>query len=866
MHIHTRKIGKTWIVGILGVCTVFNPSIVNAQVLSDGTLSTEVITGDSKHFDIEGGNLVGRNLFHSFEEFSVPAGGTANFGETVGIQNLIGRVTGNKPSRIDGKIVQSGEPISLFLINPNGIIFGTDSEISINGSLIVTTANEIEFADGESFGTELSTGAASLTVSLPVGLQFGQNPGAIVTRSTVSRMESTSPFPPSESIPSEETPPSFEILPSDAPFFEPPPTSQQTPVGLTVRPKNTVALLGGEVVVEGEGNTRSLERSPNLFSPFTSINAPGGRIEIGGIGSNERIRISPSSEGWHVDYGEVTYFEDVKISRALFNVIQPEGVHGSIRIRGNTISIVNESQLTGASSVAGLSGNILVSASDLLLVSQFSSINALSEGEGTSGNISIKAREFFLTEGAFIDTRTLGIGEGGDISIEVDDYIEINGFGGLSKVSAESNSDGMAGNIVVNADELRMNEGGQISTSAGSSGRGGNIIVRVNGEVSIIGFIEVDLPFLEEVRVLKSGFFSGSQGNASGDGGEITLHAKGLSIHDGAELSASADSESTGQSGRITIATEEFVSVMGEDSSLLAENFGSEKAGDLRISTQEFTISDGASVSVSNTGSGDAGTLAVQASDLFLADGAQLSAATASGNGGNIDIDLQNTLDLRRGSSISTTAGRNQGGGNGGNIDIDAKFVTAVPAENSDITANAFAGRGGNVDITADGVFGIAPRDAQTNLSDITATSETDVDGTVTINSPDLETNRDVVEEPDTTAPPKIARDCQAGRIQTASSFVDIGRGGLPPTPAQSLNSAAVWEDLRPLANRDRPPATVSSAPPIAPPPPQTAIVEASGWIVNESGDIELVTNAPNAIAVASPPDDRTCRDLAANS
>jgi filamentous hemagglutinin family protein len=124
------------------------------------------------------------------------------------------------------------------------------------------------------------------------------------------------------------------------------------------------------------------------------------------------------------------------------------------------------------------------------------------------------------------------------------------------------------------------------------------------------------------------------------------------------------------------------------------------------------------------------------------------AAESASGNGG--DINLQsNLLLLRRGGQISTTAGTALAGGNGGNINIDAGFIVAVPQENSDITANAFSGNGGTVTINAQGIFGIQSRQQPTLQSDITASSTGGgINGVVDINTLDIDPNRAFINLP----------------------------------------------------------------------------------------------------------------------
>ena len=71
----------------------------------------------------------------------------------------------------------------MFLINPNGIIFGKDASLDINGSFVGSTANFINFADGTSFNSLNLQEKPLLTISVPTGLQFGKNTQAITINS-----------------------------------------------------------------------------------------------------------------------------------------------------------------------------------------------------------------------------------------------------------------------------------------------------------------------------------------------------------------------------------------------------------------------------------------------------------------------------------------------------------------------------------------------------------------------------------------------------------------------------------------------------------------------------------------------------------
>jgi filamentous hemagglutinin family protein len=124
-----------------------------AQVTSDGTIDT-VVNQSGNNFTILNGADKGNNLFHSFSNFSILTNGSATFDlvNTPNITTIFSRVTGSSASNIDGLIrtVNNSNPVSLFLINPNGIIFGQNASLNIGGSFVGTTANSIKFADGVS--------------------------------------------------------------------------------------------------------------------------------------------------------------------------------------------------------------------------------------------------------------------------------------------------------------------------------------------------------------------------------------------------------------------------------------------------------------------------------------------------------------------------------------------------------------------------------------------------------------------------------------------------------------------------------------------------------------------------------------------
>ena len=144
-----------------------NLAVTLAQVTTDGTVNTQV-NQNGNSAEITGGETRGGNLFHSFQDFSVPTGNEAFFNNANDISNIFSRVTGGNISNINGAIRANGSA-SLFLINPAGIIFGENARLDIGGSFYSSSASSILFEDGEFSATDLTTPPV-LTINAPIGL------------------------------------------------------------------------------------------------------------------------------------------------------------------------------------------------------------------------------------------------------------------------------------------------------------------------------------------------------------------------------------------------------------------------------------------------------------------------------------------------------------------------------------------------------------------------------------------------------------------------------------------------------------------------------------------------------------------------
>ncbi|MEM6715520.1 MAG: filamentous hemagglutinin N-terminal domain-containing protein, partial [Cyanobacteria bacterium P01_C01_bin.147] len=116
----------------------------------------------------------------SFNEFNVNNGQRVYFADPAAIENILTRVTGENGSLIDGVLGVDGLA-NLYFLNPNGVIFGPNARLDVPGSFVTSTGNSFSFADGSEFSA-LSSAGESLTVSVPLGVQFNDSPNGDITQ------------------------------------------------------------------------------------------------------------------------------------------------------------------------------------------------------------------------------------------------------------------------------------------------------------------------------------------------------------------------------------------------------------------------------------------------------------------------------------------------------------------------------------------------------------------------------------------------------------------------------------------------------------------------------------------------------------
>ncbi|NMF63186.1 two-partner secretion domain-containing protein, partial [Brasilonema octagenarum] len=672
-------------------------STVKAQVSSDGTVSTTVTTPDGRNFDINDGTTRGGNLFHSFKDFSVPTGGSANFKNALDVQNIIGRVTGGSVSNIEGAIRALGNA-NLFLLNPAGIIFGSNASLQIGGSFLGSTANSLLFDNGFEFSATNPQAPPLLTINVPIGLGFRDNPGTITVQGEGHKF--------SYATDTDAT------IRTDSP-------------GLQVQPGKTLALVGGNVLLEG-GNLR----------------AESGRIELGSIASPSLVNLRQTDFGFALGYSGVQNFGDIQLSQRASADASGEG-GGEIQVQSRRLSLRDGASILSISSGSKPGGTFSVNATESVeLIGQStnnqyaSSLSTESQGSGSSGDLRITTGKFIAKDGAYAQTYIVSSGNGGNLTLQASESIELIGRGLYSSgfyTSTGSGSSGNGGDLSIETGRLSITDGATVDANTESSGnagkvtiKAGTLLVRDGARVTASTFgggdggnLTVTADRVELIGTTADGEFSGglfAQQNtqdATANAGNLTINTRELLMQSGAQVSASTFG--AGNGGNL-IVTSDKVKLIGTttdgefSSGLFAQQNTSGatgNGGDLTINTRELLVRDRAGVSVQSLGTGTAGNLTVNARAIRLDNNGTLRANTRSNstdpNKQQATVTIRSKdLILRRGSNITANA---TGTANGGNITITTDNLVGL--ENSDITANAFSGNGGNITIRTQGLFGI---------------------------------------------------------------------------------------------------------------------------------------------------------------
>ncbi len=628
-----------------------------AQVIPDRSLGPESSTVQNRFRtqQIGGGATRGTTLFHSFSMFNLGANDRAYFDSPTGISTIFSRVTGKSASTIDGTLGISGRA-NLFFMNPNGILFGKNARLDLQGTATFTTADRIKFGDTQAFAADANQSVPLLTVNLPTGLQWGKLGRAIVSQGA----------------------------------------NLQMPAGQTLRLFGSGVNLQSSAIRTREGTVTIASVSQNETLSLNPNGTPNlGQTRLAPVTLSETaIDVSGNSAG------------AVSVSGSRVTMQQGTGIFADVFGDGKT-SLASGIQITGTDRIEILGDPVRKQ-------STFIMSDTLKIATGNSQPISITTPNLILKDGGRIQTRTYGAGNGGDITVR---SFNIEASGGLVGVPlpngttediatgivsrVEEGATGNGGNVILDSDRINLTGGPEFRASTRSAGRAGNFTVTAK-DITLTGG---SLKFLTG--------FSTSTGNGkdatiAGRGGDLSITSDRLTLLNGASVRTGTSGR--GDAGNLTLTVRELLvagldpidgtqSSVSTSSNAFTRPDGSRvqpsgRSGNLTIDAQQVKVLDGGAIRSNSAGSGNAGNLTIRSQSLdvagwqqfnvnapnpanrFLARSVISNAASGSGDAGLMTL-TSDRFSVRNGAQVSAAT---RGSGAGGTMIVTAGTVDLTGA------------------------------------------------------------------------------------------------------------------------------------------------------------------------------------------
>lgn len=776
--LHHSRIASLYI-AIFSITLIQLNKVSFAQVVPSSNTSTSVTVqqvNGRRVNRINGGISQGVNLFHEFSKFDVNKDNSVFFINPSLINNIIANIQSERVSKIDSLIGVDGSA-NLFLLNRNGFIFGPNAALNLRGSFIASTANKLTFSDGFEYFTNQRNQKINTQGQL-LKLSFTPNSGKVKVLGDGHNLSFKS-FPGLLRIPSIlvgagdsqnglkiKNSRSIALIGNGIEFSG----------GIVTAPSGNVfinSISSGEINIDSHLNKVSFKISKfNINSDVDIIDKSlidssgksSGDINI--IGDNINIKnasyvlsesernISPSEI--YIQADNLLNIEGTSNPSLFFPNNIPSNTQSSIfsqnlfgkganiNIKAKEIILNKGGTVEAFALFSGETGDIHIDASGSLDISGESPLEPIQ-----SQSILISANFTSAKGGEFIvNANNINIDNGGSIAavsfsdksssslrINVADTLSIQNFSPTtlqpSLISSLAHRDGNAGNIIVNAKNIYLQNSGVITTSTFASGSSGNLEINTS-RLSIDG---------QDDRVNLSPFITPT----------------------GIIASAS-----------VTLPFFQFIYFLPP--------FPSGNAGNLSINASDIQVTNSGKIAVENQGIGNAGLAVINSNKLFVSNSSSITASTISGNGGNINI-RANSFVLNNG--FVNAAAMNSG--LGGNIDITSE--TFVSFAKSSISANAINDRGGNITFNTIG-FLPSPDTTITATSALGA----QFNGSVTFSNPDTDLEIATTTVETEVSQPEVSSICRP-TSNSFSEFIVSGEGGLPSGPGDALSENTGWHD-----------------------------------------------------------------------
>ena len=540
-----------------------------------------------------------------------------------------------------------------------------------------------------------------------------------------------------------------------------------TAKGIVLNASDSIQLLDGGVIdtsTYGLGNAGLIEVTTNTFLSdgtssgiFSLVGSPavgdskGITIDTGSLFLENAAQITTSTLG-KGDAGAI----DITATRAISLTGESgiysgvasgaEGASRGITIDTGSLSLADGAAITASTFGRGDAGAIDITATRAISLTGESGIYSTvgSGAEGKSGGITIDTGSLSLEDGAAITASTFGRGDAGAIDITATGSISMTGQDSQGFISGlfstvGSGAEGKSGGITIDTGSLSLAGGAILNASTSGKGNAGAIRIEAAGAVSLSGL---------DRDGVGSGIFSVVNPGAVGAAGGITLEAGGLSLNDGAAITASTLGR--GNAGNVLIRVSDFVTLAGESSIGFASAIGSTvesgaegSSGILRVETGRLSLTDGAIISASTSGKGNAGAVQIQATDSVTlqgqtkaGEGSQILSQvknTATGNANEISITAPQ-LTLLDGAVIAADTA---GSGNARSIIVNASDSISLGSQTRLSVETSSSGTPGDIAVTTPRLS--IGEDAQLSATVTATSSNTEGGGNITLNISDLD-------------------------------------------------------------------------------------------------------------------------------
>lgn len=685
------------------------------------------------------GTTMGDNLLHTFLEFHVRSGESATFTGPDSIANVIARVTGDEASVIDGMVRSAIASADLFLLNPNGVMFGAGAAIDIDGTLRLSTANSLLFEDGTRLMVS-EAGTSGLSVAAPSAYGFTSDPASIVFDGVNIGGGARG----------------LQVVGGDA-------SLRNTHLHLPDQTLDFVAVGGAGEVQLGAGRTLAAEMmlgelniSRDVVTENADLDSSGDQPGLINLQAHDIALTRASvfsdaqgagdSAGIRVEArGNLTLEQGSRITSDALT----DGRGGNVDIEAGTVTITGFDSVVSANTRFGTGGggDLTITAGEVQ-VSDLGGIRATTSGQAPAGLVSITSDTLRLDTAGRITVHTGGTGAAGNVTIDVDS-LEIDGAGsgintstlGLflqagaggqigidagqlsltngAEIVAEASSpfSGSPGAIAITSDSISMSGLSRIFTSNTSlTSDGGGIDITADslqltgGDAAAVTFTTIEsqtdgpssgarIGINVQNVMLSDGARVVALASTDGDAGEISIRGASLTV-DAATIDARALGDGAG--GAIELVVDDVRVTNGGGIESSAPNPAvAGAAGQIRVTGQSLVVEGGDSRVSSSSASLGAGGSIIVAVDTLRVDGGSVAARTEGpAVGGMIDLDA-GAADVIGGGSIDTSAPVAGMTGDAGRITFDGSTLTVTGAGSAVTSETLSDGAGGNIEVTA---------------------------------------------------------------------------------------------------------------------------------------------------------------------